>query len=137
MIVMDETGKSKEINQTSKTILNPDLKIRCYNFSVAIIRFVYRLQVRRLHYSIIDQLIRSSTSIGANIIEAKSASSKKDFIRFYVYALKSANETKYWLALLRDSLEVERGIMHTHLQEVTELSSIIAACILKLMRRAV
>ncbi|MGD0036869.1 MAG: four helix bundle protein [Bacteroidota bacterium] len=87
--------------------------------------------------TIIDQLIRSSTSIGANIIEAKSASSKKDFIRFYEYALKSANETNYWLALLRDALGVDKGIIHTYLQEVIELSKIIAACILKLKRRSV
>ncbi len=134
---MEWIEKSKGKNQTPKTILCPDLKVRCYNFSVAIIRFVDKLQVRRLHYSIIDQLIRSSTSIGANIIEAKSASSKKDFIRFYEYALKSANETKYWLALLRDALGVDKGIIHNYLQEVTELSKIIAVCILKLKQRSV
>ena len=42
-----------------------------------------------------DQLLRSATSIGANVVEAKSASSKRDFIKFYEIALKSANETKY------------------------------------------
>jgi len=42
-----------------------------------------------------DQLLRSATSIGANVMEAKSASSKRDFIKFYEIALKSANEIKY------------------------------------------
>jgi len=51
--------------------------------------------------------------------------------------LKSANETNYWLALLRDALGVDKGIIHTYLQEVIELSKIIAACILKLKRRSV
>jgi four helix bundle protein len=96
---MEGIEKSKGKSQPPKTNSYPDLKVRCYNFSVTIIRFVNQLQVRRLHYLIIDQLIRSSTSIGVNIIEAKPASSKKDFIRFYEYAMKSANETKYWLAL--------------------------------------
>ena len=42
-----------------------------------------------------DQLLRSATSIRANVMEAKSASSKRDFIKFYEIALKSANEIKY------------------------------------------
>lgn len=59
------------------------------------------------------QLLRSVTSIGANIIEAQSASSKKDFANFYNTALESANESKYSLLLLKstsrgDKYEVEK-----------------------------
>lgn len=49
-----------------------------------------------------DQLIRSATSVGANVVEAQACDSRKDFKRFLVYALKSANETKYWLELSKD-----------------------------------
>lgn len=62
------------------------------------------IQINRIQYSLPDQLLRSATLIGANIIEAKSGSSKKDFIRFYTIVLKSANETKYWLCLIRDTM---------------------------------
>ena len=48
------------------------------------------------------QLLRSGTSILANYVEANSASSRKDFINFFTYSLKSANESKVWLSLLKD-----------------------------------
>jgi four helix bundle protein len=79
-----------------------------------------------------DQLLRSATSVGANIAEAKSASSKRDFIKYYEIALKSANETAYWLSLVRDALQtntVELGIL---IQENGELSRIIGASLLTL-----
>jgi len=56
----------------------------------------------RAAWIIADQLIRAATSIGANIIEAQAASSKRDFINFLNHSLKSGNETKFWLALSRD-----------------------------------
>ena len=79
---------------------------RCYRFSIAVIRLTRYLPETRVYWTVTDQLIRSATSIGANIIEGKSASSKRDFIRFYEIALKSANETNYWLGLLRDALNL-------------------------------
>jgi four helix bundle protein len=79
-----------------------NIKRRCYQFSKKIVQFVSNTKFERIHFSIFDQLIRSGTSIGANIIEAKSGSSTKDFKNFYTISLKSANETKYWLCLTRD-----------------------------------
>jgi four helix bundle protein len=74
---------------------NQDIKVRCYNFSLKTLKFISSNEVERKYNPIIDQLLRSSTSIGANIIEAKSSSSKREFIKYYEIALKSANETKY------------------------------------------
>ncbi len=51
---------------------------------------------------IATQLLRAITSIGANIIEAQAASSKRDFTNFLNHALKSGNESKFWLALSKD-----------------------------------
>ncbi|PIZ48107.1 four helix bundle protein, partial [candidate division WWE3 bacterium CG_4_10_14_0_2_um_filter_41_14] len=79
------------------------MKERAYKFSLLVIKFINKLPNKRLYWVIGDQLLRSATSIGANLIEAKGASSTKDFINFYSYSLKSANETVYWLNLLRDS----------------------------------
>ena len=71
-------------------------------------------------------------SIGANLVEASSASSRLKFKKFHEIALKSANETKYWLGLLRDSEKADKEKVNTLLQEVTELSNMIASGILKL-----
>jgi four helix bundle protein len=75
-------------------------------------------------------LIRSATSIGANVIEGRAGSSKKDFIRFYHIALKSANETKYWLCLIRDALEADKKVIENLIKEADEISKIIASIIL-------
>ena len=74
--------------------------------------------------------MESATSIGANTIEAKSASSKKDYIRYYEIALKSANETKYWLGLLRDALDADKNEINKLLKETGELANILAASLL-------
>ena len=79
-----------------------------------------------------QQLLRSATSIGANIIEAQAGSTKKDFTNFFSYALKSANETKFWLGLLRDSGKANKEKTNELLQETTELANILASSILTL-----
>jgi four helix bundle protein len=76
-----------------------------------------KIEIKKIHYSIIDQVVRSSTSIGANIVEAKSASSRRDFIKYYEIALKSVNETKYWLCILRDGLNIEGILIEPLLKE--------------------
>ncbi len=82
-----------------------------------------------------DQLLRSATSIGANIVEAQAGSSRKDFKNFLNYALKSANETKYWLALLRDSGKKSKLEIDPLLQESGELAKILASSIITLKSR--
>ncbi len=81
---------------------------------------------------IYKQLIRSATSIGANIIEAQAGSSRKDFTNFFSYALKSANESKFWLGLLRDSGKIDSGRASGLLNETAELANILASSIITL-----
>jgi four helix bundle protein len=76
--------------------------------------------------SLFEQLVRSATSIGANVVEGRSGSTKKDWRNFMSIALKSANETKYWLCLIRDSQEVDNVKMSELLKEADEISKIIA-----------
>jgi four helix bundle protein len=83
----------------------------------------------KVYYSLFDQLIRSATSVGANIVEGKAGSSKKDWKNFYVIALKSANETKYWLCLIRDTMETNKAKLDELLQEADEISKIIATIV--------
>lgn len=111
-----------------------DLKIRCYKYSVQIIKFIGELKISHTYSPLINQLLRSATSVGANVVEAKSASSKRDFIKYYEIALKSSNETKYWLCLLRDGLNIEDGIKDL-LTEINEISKMIASSVIKLKRK--
>ena len=119
-----------QISNLKTTSQNSNLRTRAYQFSLEIIRFVSNLSEKKIYWTISDQLLRSATSIGANLIEAKASSSKKDFIRYYEIALKSANETKYWLYLLKDSHLVELVKVDPLIKEVVELSNIIGASIL-------
>ena len=111
---------------------NQQVKYRAYKFSIKIIKFVSKFPNKRIFWIISDQLIRAATSIGANIIEAQAASSKKDFIKFYEIALKSANETKYWLGLLRDATNVDKKEINELLKEADEIAKILGASLLTL-----
>ena len=81
-------------------------KDRAYRYSPKMIEFLETLPKDTITQTMSKQLLRSSTSIGANIVEAQAASSRKDFANFFSYALKSANETVYWLCLLRDAKKI-------------------------------
>lgn len=112
-----------------------DAKIRAYKFSLEVIKFVNKLPNKRGFWSIGDQLLRSATSIGANMIEGQSSSSRREFIKFYEIALKSANETKYWLALLRDTTEANKDSTSQLLIEVEEISKMLGSSILTLKNK--
>ena len=79
-----------QISNLKTTSQNSNLRTRAYQFSLEIIRFVSNLSEKKIYWTISDQLLRSATSIGANLIEAKASSSKKDFIRYYEIAFKGA-----------------------------------------------
>ena len=64
---------------------------RLVKFSVEIIKFSQEIRKERILWPIADQLVRSATSIGANVVEAKASSSKKDYLNYFQIALKSAN----------------------------------------------
>ncbi len=118
--------------QNCNSKFKSDLKLRCYKFGLEIIALSDKLPNKRSAWIIIDLLIRSATSIGANLIEAKAASSRLEFKKFHEIALKSANESKYWLCLLRDAKLIEKNAVDALLTEAVELSNMIASGILKL-----
>jgi four helix bundle protein len=107
-----------------------NIRHRCYYFSKEVLLFVKDCKYHRVYTSLFDQLIRSATSIGANIVEGRAGSSKKDWKKFFIIALKSANETKYWLCLIRDTMEVDTAKVGLLLKEVEEISNIIASIII-------
>jgi four helix bundle protein len=129
-IIKNAKWKMKK-NETVEEGLKPyNVRHRCFQFAKDVMVFVNECRYQRIHFSVFDQLIRSATSIGANVVEGGSGSTKKDFINFFYVALKSANETKYWLCLIRDTMEVNRYKMDGLLKEADEISKIIAAIIL-------
>ena len=105
---------------------------RTYRFALNIIGFIDKLPKDMSVQVIAKQLLRSSASIGANIIEARARSSRRDYTNFLSHALKSANETKYWLELLRDANKCDKETISLLVQEADEISKILGASILTL-----
>jgi four helix bundle protein len=121
--------------QNDKEKFKKEFISRLIKFSIGIVRFTDELKEKRLPYSISDQLIRSSTSIGANVVEAKSSHSKKDYIKFFEIALKSANETKYWLLIVKEVNKDSNKKTEKFLKETIEIANILASSILTLKGR--
>ena len=111
-----------------------DIKECSYLFALKIIKLTELLSSDFASKIIADQLLRSATSIGVNIVEAQAASSRKDFTNFLNYVLKSANETKFWLGLLRDSGRKDKGLIDPLLGDTKQLSNILASSILTLKK---
>jgi four helix bundle protein len=109
---------------------------RLYDYALAIIHFVEKLPKDLVSQTIGRQLIRSGTSVVANISEAKAASSRKDYINFYTHSLKSANESKLWISLLKDSEKIKEGVSEL-LQETTEIANILGASIITMKKNKV
>ena len=118
--------------QNDRAKFKKEFQARVYRFVLDVIGFVDRLPVEQTSRIITDQLLRSTTSIGANVIEAQAASSRKDYTNFFTYALKSTNECKFWLGLLRDSGRGDRESVNTLLREATEIANILATSVLTL-----
>ena len=122
--------KHKALSRDSKPKV--ELKNRAYQYSIKIIEFFDTLPQDTSAQIIVQQLLRSATSIGANIIEAQASSSKKEFTKFFGYALKSANESLYWLGLLKDAKKISSEQLDYFLQETHELANILGSSILTL-----
>jgi len=117
-------------NDSSK--FKNEFKKRLYNWVLRLIKFIDRLPKDSVCNVLGKQLLRSGTSILANYIEANSASSKRDFINFFTHSLKSANEFKIWLILLRDTNKGNQEESKWLLKELIEIANVLASSILTL-----
>jgi len=108
---------------------------RIYKYALDIIKFVEKLPKDTASQVLAKQLMRSGTSVSANIIEAQSASSKKDYINFYTYALKSANESKLWISLIRDTEKINKEEADKLLTETTEIAKILGASVITMKNK--
>ncbi len=118
--------------QNNNSKFKSNLSERCYQFSLRIIAISDNLPNKRSAWIIMDQLIRSATSIGANLVEARASSSRLEYKKFYEVSLKSANETKYWLNLLKDTKLAQEITVNELVSETTELANMLASGVMKL-----
>ncbi|HEY0459034.1 MAG TPA: four helix bundle protein [Pyrinomonadaceae bacterium] len=107
---------------------NP-LKDKSYKFALRIIKLYKHLAEENKEYVLSKQVLRSGTSIGANITEGNQAQSKSDFIHKLSIALKEAFETEYWLCLLRDSEYITEKQAESLLIDCQEVQKILTASI--------
>jgi len=82
-----------KIKMDKKADFKTEFKNRLYDFALRLINFIDKLPQDNVSRRLGDQLLRSGTSVLGNYVEGQSASSKKDFINFFNYSLKSANES--------------------------------------------
>ncbi len=109
-----------------------EFKERLYSWTLRLIKFIDKLPKDSVCNVLGKQLLRSGTSVLANYVEANSASSKKDFINFFTHSLKSANESKMWLTLLKDTNKGDQDELNWLLKELIEIANILASSILTL-----
>jgi len=114
---------------------NYNLEERTKKFSIEIINFAESINKNNITIPIINQLIRSATSIGANYCEANGASSKKDFKNKIYICKKEARETKYWLELLVQTNAAYREKIKLLWQEVHELTLIFSKIIITIDKK--
>ena len=105
-----------------------ELEERVEKFGESIIELSKKVRITLITKSIIEQLVRSGTSVGANYFEANGASSKKDFINKVFISKKEAKETQHWLRMLSkadQSVIVEARELYKETQELAMIFSTI------------
>src|SRR3989338_2013524 len=123
------TKKKLKFKIEKVKVMKEEIKKRIYNWTLALIRALDLIDKTNSSNVIGKQLLRSGTSVGANYIEAQAASSKKDFINFLHHSLKSANESRYWLDLLKDTKKISQENIGPLIKELEEIANILGASI--------
>jgi len=105
---------------------NPVLK-KSYAFSIAIVHFCLKLQKQKKEYVLSKQLLKSGTSIGANIEEAQRPQSRADFLSKMSIALKEAYESRYWLRIMQDCDLASSSVAQPLLEQLEEVIRLLGA----------
>ncbi len=102
---------------------------KSYAFAVRIVKLFRYLSEKKKEYVLSKQVLRSGTSIGAMVREGQQAESRADFVHKLAVALKEANETEYWLELLKDSELITQKMFDSIHSDVNELIKILTSII--------
>lgn len=105
------------------------LSTKSYTFALRIVKVYRHMADVHREFVLSKQILRSGTSIGANIEESVHAQSRTDFIHKLSIAQKEASETNYWLRLLSDSGYLERELADSLLKDCDEIQRLLAASI--------
>ncbi|WP_439129856.1 four helix bundle protein [Polaribacter sp.] len=104
---------------------NNPLQNKSYDFALLIVNLCKQIMTNKKEYILSKQLLRSGTSVGANIIEANGAISKADFSAKMSISYKESLETKYWLSLLKDSYYINENEFSELFNKADEISKIL------------
>ena len=104
-------------------------KEKSFDFAVRVVKLYRFLCDNKKEYVLAKQLLRSGTSVGANIAEALQGQSKKDFLSKISIALKEAHETQYWIELLFASDIIDENQKRSILKDCGELIAILTATV--------
>lgn len=107
------------------TTKNQDIRERSFDFALCTVRNCKRIKEKYKEFILTDQLVRSSTSVGANMREARNAESKADFIHKLSICQKECDESIYWLELLMALLDEEKDLLSPIHNEAVQLLRII------------
>ena len=105
------------------------IETKSFDFAVRIVNLYKYLKDKRTEDALSKQLLRSGTSIGANVAEAEQAQSKPDFVSKMNIALKETSETKYWIKLLRATEFLSEKESNSLLADCVELEKILVSII--------
>ncbi len=103
---------------------------KAFGFSISIVKlYKYLLQKDKSFEPLYKQLLRSGTSIGANVSEAQSAPTKKDFINKLSISLKEARESEYWIRLLKETEIINQQEYDSLIKDCDELERLLTSSI--------
>ena len=110
-------------------IMNHPIQEKSFRFAVRIVNLCKYLQTEQKEYILSKQLLRSGTSIGANVSESQQAQSRPDFISKLNIALKEASETEYWLRLLFETEYLTKEQFDSIFADWDEVKSLLVAIV--------
>ena len=103
------------------------IQIKSYNFAVRVVKLYKHLSQEKKEFVLSKQLLRSGTSIGANVEEAIGGQSRKDFFAKLTIAYKEARESHYWIRLLKDTDFLTEKESESLLVDIEEILKIIGS----------
>lgn len=109
-----------------------DIKEWTLELAILVIKLSEELKTKKIDLDTISQIRRSGTSVGANVREAKASSSRKELIRFYDISLRSANETDYWIEVLKRGYNFDSELLQKVKDELGQIEKVIAKIIINL-----
>ena len=121
---MEMTSTNMDAEKTEKAGV---LRSKSLQFAVRVVNLSRYLNQEKKEYTLSKQILKSGTSIGANLAESATAFSKKDFLSKIYIALKECSETQYWLELLYRTDYLTEEMYHSMQQDCEELRKMLAS----------